>query len=148
MARDHNNFVNARRVGREISSVNAKNHTPHVLVVDDERLIRWSVAETLSSRGMKVTQAWDGATTLKVLETEPPFDVIVLDLRLPDVDDLSLLEKIRERSPSTAVVVMTAFGSPEVKERALAIGARQLINKPFEMGDMAAAVEGARRQVA
>jgi DNA-binding NtrC family response regulator len=143
MAGDHNNLVNARRVGRENLSVNAKNPTPHVLVVDDERLIRWSVAETLSGRGMNVIQAWDGATTLKVLKNEPVFDVIVLDLRLPDVDDLSLLQRIRELSPSTAVVLMSAFGSPEVKERAMQMGARHLFNKPFEMGDMAAAVEGA-----
>jgi len=123
--------------------VNAKNPIPHVLVVDDESLIRWSVAETLSGRGMSVAQASDGASTLKVLRNEPRFDVIVLDLRMPDVDDLWLLEKIRELYPSTAVVLMSAFGSPEVKERALQMGARQLINKPFEMGDMAAAVEAA-----
>ena len=123
--------------------MNAKKPIPHVLVVDDEPLIRWSVAETLSGRGMTVAQASDGASTLKVLRNEPRFDVIVLDLRMPDVDDLSLLEKIRELYPSTAVVLMSAFGSPEVKERALRMGARQLINKPFEMGDMAAAVEAA-----
>lgn len=121
----------------------AKKLILHVLVVDDEPLIRWSVAETLSGRGMNVAQASDGASTLKVLQNEPRFDVIVLDLRMPDIDDLSLLGKIRELYPSTAVVLMSAFGSPEVKERALQMGARQLINKPFEMGDMAAAVEAA-----
>ena len=123
--------------------MDAKKLIPHVLVVDDERLIRWSVAETLSGRGMRVNQAWDGASTLKVLANEPPFDVIVLDLRMPDVSDLSLLEKIREVSPATAVVLMTAFGTPEVRAHALGLGARELITKPFEMNAMAAAVEAA-----
>jgi DNA-binding NtrC family response regulator len=143
MAANDHNVVIARRAGGEKSSVNAKNPIPHVLVVDDELLIRWSVAETLSGRGMNVVQARDAASALNVLTSELPFDVIVLDLRLPDVNDLWLLEKIREISPSSAVLLMSAFGSPEVKERALGMGARQLFNKPFEMGDMAAAVEGA-----
>jgi DNA-binding NtrC family response regulator len=127
---------------REIS-VKMKKLAPRVLVVDDEPLIRWSVTQALTGRGMAVTQAFDGASTLDRIAHTPPFDVIVLDLRMPDVSDLSLLESIRILSPSTAVVVMTAYGTAEMRQQAIGLGVRQLINKPFELADMAAAVEDA-----
>lgn len=117
---------------------------PQVLVVDDEALIRWSVAETLANRGMHVSQASDGASAIAVLaQRVRPFDVVVLDLRLPDVDDLSLLAKVREMSPTSRVIIMTAFGTPEVTAQAVDLGASRVIPKPFELEELAALVERA-----
>jgi two-component system response regulator AtoC len=115
---------------------------PHVLVVDDEALIRWSVCESLVARGMKVTQAADGASTVRLLEGGAgTFDVVVLDLRLPDVSDLSLVAKVRGLSPQSIVILMTAFGTPEVAIKAMALGASRILHKPFELDDLATLVE-------
>jgi DNA-binding NtrC family response regulator len=115
-----------------------------VLVVDDEPLIRWSVAETLSASGMTVIQAHDGASALAQLRAAAePFDAAVVDLRLPDVDDLTLVAGIRELSPSSAVVVMTAFGTPEITAQARALGASHILNKPFELSHLLAIVQAA-----
>ena len=115
-----------------------------VLVVDDEALIRWSVAETLTANGMLVSQAHDGASALAILRGAPaPFDVVVVDLRLPDVDDLSLVAAIRELSPSSAVLIMTAFDTPEINAQAHELGVIQILHKPFELGRMLSLVEDA-----
>jgi len=112
-----------------------------VLVVDDEALIRWSVAETLADLGFEVDQAVDAASALAAVETaEPRFDVIVLDLRLPDMNDLTLLSAIRRRLPQVPVVLMTAFGPPEIVAEARALGITDVLSKPFELGALARVV--------
>src|SRR6185436_59550 len=65
-----------------------------VLVVDDEPLIRWSVAETLGERGFEVVETGDALATRVAVRADPSFDVVLLDYRLPDSDDLSLLASI------------------------------------------------------
>ena len=108
----------------------------HVLVVDDEPLIRWSVAESLSRLGYDVEEAPDANTALrKVTTAAMPFDVVVLDLRLPDMHDLSLLGTLRQLLPAAALILMTAFGTPEILAEASTIGAA-VINKPFELDEL------------
>jgi DNA-binding NtrC family response regulator len=127
--------------GRNISQMVNNSPKLRVLVVDDEPLIRWSLAETLEERGYAVLEAGDGQETLKALSTvAEPFDVILLDYRLPDSNDLGLLETIRTITPRTAVIMMTAFGTPEVLAGALALGAYRVVPKPFEVHDVAALV--------
>ena len=114
-----------------------------VLVVDDEALLRWSIAEMLAGLDLEVVQAWDAASALRAITKDAAaFDVIILDLRLPDMCDLSLLATIRQVSPATAVVLMTAFGTDEVIERAIALGARSVLHKPFELDSLVDAVYG------
>lgn len=112
-----------------------------VLIVDDEPLIRWSLAETLADFGYKVLQAADGQRAVKVLEDLPdlpgPVDVIMLDYRLPDSNGLQLLGKIRAMSPHSQVVLMTAYGTPEVVSEALRLGAFCVVDKPIEMQEVA-----------
>ena len=117
------------------ASITAERVAPRrALVVDDEALIRWSVAETLTTLGMEVEQAATAAATLDLMAAAtPPFDVVVLDLRLPDMNDLSLLGRIRERWPGAVVVLMTAFGTPEIIAEAMSIGVHGVLNKPFEL---------------
>jgi DNA-binding NtrC family response regulator len=114
-------------------------NTPRrVLVVDDEFLIRWSLLQTLSDRGYQVTEAGDAHGASRALcEAAERFDVVLLDLRLPDSEDLSLLASIREQSPHTRVILMTAYGSPEVVRGALDLGAFRVVSKPFEMQEVA-----------
>ena len=105
-----------------------------VLVVEDETLIRWSIAETLAQKGHRVVEASDARGAVRALSSEPePIDVVLLDYRLPDSDDLGLLKNVRRLSPDSAVVMMTAFGTPEVTKNALDLGAYRVLNKPFDI---------------
>ncbi len=111
-----------------------------VLVVDDEPLIRWSVSESLTELGMEVQQAADAASALrKVTTARLPFQVVVLDLRLPDMRDLSLLATLRQLLPEARLILMTAFGTPEIETDAAELGA-SVLHKPFELHDMNCAV--------
>jgi DNA-binding NtrC family response regulator len=105
-----------------------------VLVVEDEPLIRWSIAETLAGHGHAVVEAGSAATAVKVLDDQAdPIDVVLLDLRLPDSSNLELLARIRRLRPQSAVVMMTAYGSPELARHARELGAYGVIDKPFDM---------------
>ena len=122
---------------REIPRAEMKKPPLHVLVVDDEPLIRWSVTETLADLGLDVEQADCAASALQSITTAAlPFDVIVLDLRLPDMSDLSLLATIRQLLPETPVVLMTAFGTPDVMDHAHHLGVRGVLTKPFELSEL------------
>lgn len=123
---------------RNISQMVKKSPTTHVLVVDDEALIRWSVAETLTDRGYEVAESGDGAEARSaVRNASPAFDVVLLDFRLPDSEDLTLLASLRQASPRTKIILMTAYGTPEIVRGALELGAYRVVSKPFEMQDVA-----------
>lgn len=115
-----------------------------VLVVEDELLIRWSIAETLAHAGHTVTEVEDGASAILALtDCAEAIDAVVLDYRLPDSNDLTLLATLRRLSPGATVVLMTAFGAPEVEKGALDLGARHVLHKPFEMHDLRSLLEEA-----
>ena len=107
-----------------------------VLVVDDEPLIRWSIAETLGAAGHEVCEAQDAAGAVQALTKTPTPDVVLLDFRLPDSNDLGLLARIRDLAPTSAVVLMTAFGTPDVTAGALELGVCRVLNKPFDMHEL------------
>jgi DNA-binding NtrC family response regulator len=105
-----------------------------VLVVEDETLIRWAVVEALTAAGHTVLEAPDAATALQVVAEAPqPLDAVLLDLRLPDSSDLSLLATIRRNTPTSAVVMMTAHGTAEDAAGARALGAFEVVEKPFDV---------------
>ena len=123
---------------RNISQMLKKSPATHVLVVDDEALIRWSVTETLSDQGYEVEESGDGAAARSAVRNATrAFDVVLLDFRLPDSEDLTLLASLRQASPQTKIILMTAYGTPEVVRGALELGAYRVVNKPFEMQDVA-----------
>lgn len=121
---------------RGISGLSEELFPRHVLVVDDEPLIRWSVAESLADLGLDVEQAADAASALRtVTTTANPFHVVVLDLRLPDMADLSLLATLHQLLPAARLILMTAFGTPDIVQQAALLGAT-VLNKPFELSDL------------
>jgi two-component system nitrogen regulation response regulator GlnG len=123
---------------RDISHMPKKSPSLKVLVVDDEPLMRWSVAETLMDCGYEVVETGDGrGARMAVADGSHEFDVVLLDFRLPDSEDLSLLASIRKLSPRAQVILMTAFGTPEVVRGALDLGAFRVVSKPFEMDAVA-----------
>jgi DNA-binding NtrC family response regulator len=118
-----------------------RKHALRALVVDDEPLIRWAIAETLRADGYDVEEAGDADSTVQALFDDPgAFDLVLLDLRLPDCCDLSLLETVRRLVPGATVVLMTAFGTPEIRERARRLGAAGVLDKPFDVEGLAGLV--------
>lgn len=108
-----------------------------VLVVDDEALIRWALSEGLSDRGYAVSQASNGVEARELLEAHVGRPLVVLlDLRLPDVADLSLLREIRARRPDVPVVMMTAHGTSDDQFEAERLGAFRFVTKPFDVSEM------------
>ncbi len=112
----------------------------NVLVVDDERLIRWSLKEFLGEEGYKVTAVEDGKSALRSLEEEP-FDLVLLDYKLPDVNGLEVLAKIRERDPEMPVVMITSHSTVENAVTAMKAGANDYVAKPFRNEDIALRVD-------
>jgi DNA-binding NtrC family response regulator len=123
-----------------------KNSAPaKVLVVDDEALIRWTLAQALGERGYDVTEAADARSAISAVEdVATPFDVVLLDYRLPDSADLRLLGTLKRLAPSSQVIMITAHNSPELTDGATALGAFRVLSKPFEVESVAALVELAR----
>jgi DNA-binding NtrC family response regulator len=114
-----------------------------VLVVDDEPLVWWSVAETLRDCGYQVMHAGDAWSAMQALATAAWTDVVFLDLHLPDADDLTVLSAMHAVSPATHIILMTAYGSEELSAEARQRGAFAVLNKPFDMSALAPLVAAA-----
>jgi DNA-binding NtrC family response regulator len=122
-----------------------KKSAPSALVVDDEALIRWSLTEMLGERGYVVSEAGSARAAVAAVENaKEPFDVVLLDYRLPDSADLRLLAQVRQLAPSSQVILITAHNSPELAQGAAALGAYRVLSKPFEVESLAALVNQAR----
>ena len=118
-----------------------------ILVVDDEAEIREGLELLLSSEGYGVSSAETGDAGLAKLE-EQPFDLLLLDVSLPDRNGLELLREIRRRDPYLSVVLITAYASIEMARAAFKSGAQDYITKPWSndelLAQVAQAVEGRR----
>jgi two-component system response regulator AtoC len=113
-----------------------------VLIVDDEMLVRDFLAETLRRKGIDVVTAEDGVTALAALK-EGPYDLVVTDMKMPDITGIDILRKVKEVSPSTIVIVITAFGSVENAVDAMRLGAFNYLIKPFSPDTIEAVIEKA-----
>jgi DNA-binding NtrC family response regulator len=121
-----------------------KSPRARILVVDDEPLIRWAVAETLADRGYDVSEVEDGGSAIRACSpASRPIDLVLLDLHLPDCDDLRVLSAIRRLSTHTPVILMTAYGSRDLFMEARRLGAFAVVDKPFEMEALEPLVERA-----
>ncbi|HEU4881652.1 MAG TPA: sigma-54 dependent transcriptional regulator [Longimicrobium sp.] len=114
-----------------------------ILVVDDERAIRFSLAELLESDGHDVREAEHAPAALAALD-EAPADLVLSDLTMPAMDGLALLEEVRARHPATLFVLVTAHGDERTAVRALREGAYDYVPKPFDNEEIRALVRRAR----
>lgn len=113
-----------------------------VLIVDDESLIRWSLRQGLADRGHIVTTAATAADAVReITVADRTFDVVILDYRLPDRQDLTLLEDVRRLSPESVVVMMTAFGDDNMRTGAMELGAHAVVDKPFQLTRFVSLIE-------
>ena len=115
-----------------------------VLVVDDEYLIRWSVGERLRQEGIAVLEASTGAEARRKLG--PDVAVVVLDVKLPDADGMQLLAEFTASHPGVSVIMITAHGTEDMAEIALALGAAGYLRKPFDVETLVALVLSAQRE--
>lgn len=117
----------------------------HVLVIDDEPLMRDFLAETLKRNGFQVHTANNGQTGLEELR-QHSFDLCITDMKMPGMDGLEVLDQVRHLQPDTVVILMTAYASVESAVRALKAGAADYIMKPFTPDEIEHVVERAVRQ--
>ena len=106
-----------------------------VLVVEDEKLLRWSLKERLSREGFEVLEAESGEVAREILRTEH-VDLLLLDYRLPDTTGVELLKEIVAALPGVPVILMTAYSTVETAVEAIKLGAHDYINKPFDQDEL------------
>ena len=111
----------------------------NILVIDDDAFMRDACNETLTRRGHSVTLAESGRKALVLLE-EWSFDLILLDLKMPDEDGLFVLARIKDLDPEAMVVMITGHGSIETAVQAIKLGAFDFIAKPFTPPELVALV--------
>lgn len=106
-----------------------------VLIVEDESLIRWSLRQKLQEQGYEVTEAEDGATALRLLESDGAagFDLVLLDFKLPDMTGLDILRRLQTLDRDAVAIMLTAYSSLERAVEAVKLGAYDYIAKPFDM---------------
>ncbi len=116
-----------------------------ILVVDDEKAIRHLLQKELTTENRKVFCAQNGREALRITQ-ENRFDVIVLDLRLPDVNGLELLVKMRELIPDVEIVMITGHGDVDSAVEAIKYGAYDFIEKPFNLKRLELVIDKARQR--
>ena len=113
-----------------------------VLIVEDEKLIRWSIKSRLQEQGYIVDEAETGELAFAALGRED-FDLMMLDFRLPDTTGLEILKRVRQEAPEMSVVMMTAYGTVETAVEAMKLGAFDYLTKPVNLDELTVIVDKA-----
>ncbi|MFB0566924.1 MAG: sigma-54-dependent transcriptional regulator [Candidatus Aminicenantaceae bacterium] len=116
--------------------------TKKILIVDDEKLIRWSLSQKLNDWGHEVLSAENGEKALKLTEEEMP-DLIMLDVKLPDKKGTDLLEDLKKIKPELPIIMITAFGVIEDAVTAMRRGAYDFITKPIDYTKLQSTIKNA-----
>ena len=117
-----------------------------ILIIDDDKLIRWSLSTMLGRAGYRICEAATGKEGLTAIERSSP-DLVLLDIALPDMDGFAVLERIRRAHPDLPVLTMTADATAETSRRALGLGARGHLEKPCDLAALLSAVSKALQSV-
>ena len=118
-----------------MSDVSSTTQSANILVVDDEGANRYSVKKTLQKVGYAVKEASNAEEALKIM-SEQGFDVVLTDIRMPGLDGVELLRRIKDEAPDIIVILMTAFASLGTAVEALRLGAHDYLIKPSSSQDI------------
>ena len=118
------------------------NETANILIVDDEEVVRLSQLRTLADAHCNAAVAWNGTEALRAMERQP-FDLVLLDLRMPGPDGMSVLKTIKERWPESEVVIITGYPSIETAKEAVRLGAYNYLAKPLSPNEVVEVANGA-----
>ena len=113
-----------------------------LLVVDDEHLIRWSLEQNLKKQGYEVVTAGSGEDALRLVREEQP-DLVLLDIQLPGISGIDVLEKIKAHDDDIIVIMVTANSGLENAVNAMRLGAYDYISKPFNLDELSIVVRKA-----
>jgi DNA-binding NtrC family response regulator len=116
-----------------------------VLLVDDEEDYVKTMAERMDMRDLESKVALSGEEALTLLDTDPP-DVIVLDLRMPGMHGMEVLEKVKEDHPHIQVIILTGHGGEKEEKEARRLGAFEYLQKPADLGALVDTIQGAWRR--
>lgn len=116
--------------------------TINVLLVDDERAYLAYLKPRLEKRGLVTFDAKDGLDALQLLD-EHPIDVVVLDVRMPGIDGLEVLRKIRQKHPLVEVIMLSGFATVESAIDGMKLGAFDYVTKPCDISDLVEKVNAA-----
>ncbi len=111
-----------------------------ILIIDDEKVICDACHLILSERGHTVERKLDGAAGLKALRSNS-YDVILLDMMLPDMEGMEILETIKQRTPQAGVIVITGYSTVANALKAMKLGATDYLSKPFSEDELLASIE-------
>lgn len=111
-----------------------------ILVIDDEEIVRTSCLRALQHEGYEVMLAASGTEGLNMLNSDS-YELVLLDLKMPDVDGMEVLARIKEQWPDTKVVMITGYSTVETAVQALRVGAYNFIEKPFTPDTLLTAVK-------
>jgi len=111
-----------------------------ILVVDDEEPLRIVLSAELEGEGYQVTNAGDGQEAINILATTE-YDLILLDIKMPNVDGFEVLKYVKEHSPKTKVVMLTGFADLKNAIESKKLGAEDFVSKPYDLVDLLTTVE-------
>ncbi len=114
-----------------------------VLLVDDEEEFTETLAERMRTRGMEVSTTNSGANALQLVDDED-FDVVVLDLKMPGIDGIEALKRIKRRRPDIQVVLLTGHATIEKGVEAIKEGALEFLEKPIDLSSLTEAIHKAK----
>ena len=120
-------------VTNNVSWFSYNGHVEHILVVDDEKSMLEFLGYMLDKEGYRVTSTDKGKQALEWISEQSDFDLVISDLRMPDLDGLELLRATRQVDPETPFIFMTAYASSETAIESLKLGAFDYITKPFQV---------------
>ena len=112
-----------------------------ILIVDDEKKFADALTERLRLRGFDAIPAYDGISALSLLKSEP-FDGMILDLRLPDIDGMEILRKTKTVFPDIKVVIMSGHGNEQDFNTCIELGATDCFHKPAKILNLVKAFSG------
>lgn len=111
-----------------------------ILVVDDEEALRTVLSTELEGEGYQVSTAGDGEEAIKILGSQQ-FHLILLDIKMPNVDGFEVLKFVKEKQPTTKVIMLTGFADLKNAIESKKLGAEDFVSKPYDLVDLLTTVE-------